>query len=269
MTQFLNTLANLGVSVGIRLLGIIAVLIIGMKLSDFVAKKFEGTKRAQELDPTVRNLLGNLIRWSIRVVMGVIICGMLNIPTASVIAVLSSVGLAVGLALQGGLSNIAGGIMIVFTRPFRVGDCIETGGYLGTVTNIGLFYTTILTLGNSDVVLPNGSLMNATVVNHSREEKRRVLLDFSVAYGSDIELVHKVLLASATNHSLVLQDPAPDVLLVEHGTSALKFRVRAWTMNADYWTVYFDLLEDVKRAFDQFNIEIPYNQLDVHVVEKK
>ena len=269
MNQILNTLANLGLSVGLRLLGIAIVLIVGLKLSNFLAKKFEESKRGAALDPSVRNLLANVIRWGIRVIMIVMICGMLNVPTASIIAVLSSAGLAIGLALQGGLSNIAGGIMIIVTRPFHVGDCIETGGYLGTVKDIGLFYTTIVTLGNSDVILPNGSLMNATVVNHSREEKRRLLMDFSVAYGSDIELVRKVLLATATNHALVLDDPAPDVLLVEHGESALKFRLRAWTMNADYWTAFFDITEDVKRAFDQFNIQIPYNQLDVHLVEKK
>ncbi len=269
MDEFLSYLTTIGVEIAFRVIGIVLVVILGMKLSRVFSKRFAASKRGAELDPSVRNLVSNLILWGVRVIMAVTVCAMLNIPTASVIAVLSSAGLAIGLALQGGLSNIAGGIMIIIMRPFRVGECIETGGHLGTVKEIGLFYTTIVTLANSDVILPNGSLMNATVINHSREEKRRLLLEFTVAYGSDIDLVRRVLLACAANHALVLDDPAPDVLLVAHAESALKFRLRAWTLNADYWPAYFGLIEDVKRAFDQFHIEIPFNQLDVHLIDKK
>jgi len=199
----------------------------------------------------------------------VTICAILSIPTASVIAVISSLGLALGLALQGGLSNIAGGIMIVMFRPFQLGDCITTSSETGVVTDIGLFYTTLTSADKRTIVVPNGALTNSMIINFSREENRRVDLEFTVAYGSDIDLVRKVILASAVNHAAVLDDPAPQVLMTAHGDSALVFQLRAWVRNADYWTVKFDLTEDVKRAFDQFEIEIPFPQMDVHVVENK
>ena len=269
MPEFLNTFLHSSVEIIFRVLGVILVLAVGLRLAKVASRKFHDAKANEHMDPTARGVISKLILWGIRAIVIVTVCALLNIPTASVIAVISSVGLAVGLGLQGGLSNIAGGVMIILFRPFRLGDCITSGDYTGTVTDIGLIYTTITTPDNRSVAIPNGTLTGATIVNYSREEKRRVDLDFSVAYASDIELVRKVMLAAAVNHAMVLDDPAPEVLLTEHGESALVFRLRAWCKNADYWTVYFELTEDVKRAFDQFRIEIPFPQMDVHVVEKK
>ena len=258
MNEFLNTLAQASLDIVLRILGVVLVLVIGLRLGKFLAKKFKDAKANEKMDGTIRNLFSNLIRWAINVLVIVTICGLLNIPTASIIAAISAIGLAVGLALQGGLSNIAGGIMIILFRPFRVGDCITNGSYTGTAVDIGLFYTTLTTPDNNSVVIPNGSLMNSSILNYSRHDKRRVDLDFSVAYDADMDLVRKVLLATAVNHSLVLKDPAAEVMLVEQGASALKFRLRVWCENANYWTVLFDLNEDAKRAFDQFKIQIPY-----------
>ncbi len=268
MNEFLNTLAQASLDIVLRILGVVLVLVIGLRLGKFLAKKFKEAKANEKMDDTIRNLFSNLIRWAINVLVIVTICGLLNIPTASIIAAISAIGLAVGLALQGGLSNIAGGIMIILFRPFRIGDCITNGTYTGTVVDIGLFYTTLTTPDNNSVVIPNGSLMNSSIMNYSRHETRRVDLDFSVAYDADMDLVRKVLLATAANHAMVLQEPAPEVMLVEQGASALKFRLRVWCENGNYWTVLFDLNEDAKRAFDQFKIQIPFDQLDVHVVEK-
>jgi len=269
MSEFLTTLAAMSVDIVWRILGILAVLIVGLKLAKFASKKFLEAKANEKLDVTVRTFISKLILWGIRVLVVVTVCAILNIPTASVIAVISSVGLAIGLALQGGLSNIAGGIMLILFRPFRIGDCVEASGHTGVVTDISLFYTTLTTPDKRSVVIPNGSLTGSTIVNYSREETRRVDLNFSVAYGTDADLVRKVILATADSHSLVLKDPAPEVHLSQHGDSALVFQLRAWCENANYWTVYFDLNEDVKRAFDQFKIEIPFPQMDVHVVEHK
>lgn len=269
MQEFLNTLASVGLDALLRIIGVIALVLVGFKLAKFFANKFEKSSAAEKFDPTMKNVFKTMILWGVRAIVIIMICGMLNVPTASLIAVISSIGVTIGLALQGGLSNIAGGIMIVLFRPFRVGDCINSGSYTGVVIDIGLFYTTLRTGDNSHVVIPNGVITGATIVNYSEEETRRVDMTFSVAYDSDTELVRKVLLATAGNHALVLQDPEPVVVLSEHGDSALVFTMRVWTKNADYWTVNFDLKEDVKRAFDQFKISIPYPQMDVHVVEKK
>ncbi len=269
MSEFLNTLAQASLDIILRILGVIVVLVVGLRLAKILSNKFKEAKANEKMDVTIRNLFGNLIRWSISLLVVVTICGLLNIPTASIIAAISAIGLAIGLALQGGLSNIAGGIMIILFRPFRIGDCITNGTYTGTVVDIGLFYTTLTTGDNNSVVIPNGSLMNSSILNYSRHDTRRVDLDFCVAYDADMDLVRKVLMATAANHSMVLQDPAPSVMLVEQGASALKFRLRVWCANGNYWTVLFDLNEDVKRAFDQFKIQIPFDQLDVHVIDKK
>ena len=269
ISTFLASFASNALDFILRFIGVIAVLCIGLKLARVLAKKFENAKANQHMDPTARNVLSNVILWVVRVVVIVTVCAILSIPTASIIAVISSLGLALGLALQGGLSNIAGGIMIVIFRPFGLGDCITSGGETGVVTDISLFYTTLTTADKRTVVVPNGALTNSTIVNFSREEIRRVDMDFTVAYDTDIELAKKVILGAAANHSLVLKDPAPQVLLTTHGDSALVFQLRAWANNGDFWTVKFDLNEDIKRAFDQFKIEIPFPQMYVHVVEKK
>lgn len=269
LQDFLNNLASVGLDALLRIIGVIALVLVGFRLAKVFANKFDKSKVGEKFDPTTRSVLKTLILWGVRLIVIVMICGMLNVPTASLIAVISSIGVTIGLALQGGLSNIAGGIMIVLFRPFRIGDCINSGSHTGVVIDIGLFYTTLRTGDNCHVVIPNGTLTGATIVNYSEEETRRVDFTFSVDYDSDIDLVRKVLLATAANHALVLQEPAPVVMLSEHGDSALVFTMRVWTKNSDYWTVNFDLKEDVKRAFDQFKISIPYPQMDVHVVEKK
>jgi len=269
ITTFFNNFAANALDFILRFIGVIAVFCIGLKLARVLAKKFENAKANQNMDPTARNVLANVILWVVRIIVIVTICAILSIPTASIIAVISSLGLALGLALQGGLSNIAGGIMIVIFRPFQLGDCITTGGETGVVTDISLFYTTLTSADNRTIVVPNGALTNSQIINFSREETRRVDLTFTVAYESDIDQVRKVLLDTAAAHALVLKDPAPAVILSEHGDSALVFQLRVWSANADFWTVKFDLTENVKHAFDKAGIEIPFPQMDVHMIEKK
>jgi small conductance mechanosensitive channel len=188
----------------------------------------------------------------------------IGVPAASLVAVIGSAGLAMGLAVQGGLTNIAGGIIILCFKPFEIGDFVETSSYSGTVVDIGLIYTTINTPDNKRVVIPNGTVSNASVVDYSAYETRRLDLELSVAYDSDIDMVKETLLSLANAHELVLKDPAPFVRLGTHGDSALIFKLRVWVKSADYWTVNFDLLEASKKVFDKRGIEIPFPQLDVH-----
>ena len=249
----------------IRLLCAVVVLVIGFLLAKWIVKLMKKSKVIEKLDPNMQLLLTNAVSIAIKVlavVTAVIICG---VPEATVIAVLGSCGLAIGLALQGGLSNIASGIVIMFCKPFRVGDFIMAGDISGVVEDIGLYYTKVLTPDNQNMTVPNSTMANATVTNLSTQENRRVDFDFSIDYASDIDLTRKVLLATAAMNDLVLKDPAPEVFVVAHDASAVKVRLRIWCGSADYWSVYFDMWEDVKRAFDKFGIVIPYNHLNVTI----
>ena len=268
MTEIFNKLAGISVDFLLRVLGVLFLVLVGFKLAKVFANKFYTSKLAEKLDPTMRSVFRTSILWGIRILIIVMICGILNVPTASLIAVISSIGVTIGLALQGGLSNIAGGIMILLFRPFRVGDWIASDGHSGSVLDIGLFYTTLRTGDNVRVVIPNGVLTGATIMNYSMEETRRVDLVFTAGYESDIALVKKVLLDTATSHEKALTDPAPVVVLSAHGDSALEYTLRVWTKAADYGTVLFDLRENVKNAFDAAGISIPYPQMDVHVIGK-
>ena len=199
------------------------------------------------------------------IVLGVTVVAILGVPMASVIAVLGSAGAAIALAIQGTLGNLASGIMIVVLRPFRAGDFIEVGGNLGTVLEVGLFSTRVRTPDNRHVVIPNSTLTSSTIINYSSEETRRVDMVASAAYGTDIEKVKAVILAYAESDGQILKDPAPTVRMKDMNTSSIDFTVRVWVKNKDYWDVSFNLSENIYNEFKKNGIEIPFNQLDVHV----
>ena len=186
---------------------------------------------------------------------------------ASLITVVGSCAVAIGLALQGGLSNIAGGLMLLIFKPFKVGDYISSNGLEGFVKSITMFYTTILTTDNKTIQLPNGTLSNSSITNYSANEKRRVDINLSVAYDSDIDKVKKVVNSVIEKHELILQDEDKFIRLKTHGESSLGFVLRVWVKTEDYWTVYFDLMETIKKEFDKNGIQIPYNQFDVHMIK--
>ena len=190
---------------------------------------------------------------------------MLGIETTAIAAAIASAGLAIGLAMQGSLSNFAGGIMILIFKPFSIGDFIDNGTHSGTVTDIGIFYTTLETVDNKVVTIPNGALSNQSVTDYSAKEIRRLDLTFSVSYDSDIDLVKSTLKELAFAHELVMKEPEPFVRLGEQGDSALVFYLRVWVKSSDYWTVNFDMMEASKKIFDKRGISIPYPQMDVHL----
>lgn len=262
---FLNFVNTYIVPFAVRLIAAVVVIVLGFLLAKWIVKLMKKGKGFQKLDPNTQILIENLTGTAIKIltiITAVILCG---VPEATVIAVLGSCALAVGLALQGGLANVASGIVIMFCKPFHVGDFIIAGDITGVVEDIGLYYTKVLTPDNRSMTVPNTTMANATVTNLSAQKDRRVDFDFSIDYASDIDLTRKVLLATASMNDLVLKDPAPEVFIVSHEESALKVRLRIWCETADYWTVYFDMWEDVKRAFDKFNIVIPYNHLNVTI----
>lgn len=266
LQEIVNWLTTAGVKVVIALV----LLVISFKIINAVAKKVEKDceKRCatnSKFDKTLTRTLGNVTKIVLKIVVCAAIVGYLGLDTSGITALIASLGVGVGLAVNGTMSNLAGGVLLLFTRPFKDDDFIEACGYSGTVEDIFICNTKIITPDNKVVYIPNGKLSTSEVVNYSEKPIRRVDLTFSVSYSTDFEAAKSVILQLCDKHDLVLKDPAPTIRVSAHSASSIDIATRAWCNNADYWTVYFDLLEAVKKAFDKAGIEIPFNQLDVHV----
>lgn len=258
-------LVEFATSTGVDLLLSALILVVGFKIVKFFVNRIKNSKTAIKLDPSVRTFLSSLVNIAGKIIIIITAATILGLPTTSVVTIVGSCGLALGLALQGSLSNIAGGFIILVFKPFVVGDFISAGGLEGTVRDIGIFYTKVNTVDNKLIIIPNSTISNQEVQNLSKRTNRRVDLKISVAYNSDIDKVKAVLTDVCRREELVLDDPAPFVRLLEQGDCALVFTVRAWCLNANYWDVYFNLTENTKKALDEADIEIPYPQVDVHM----
>ena len=261
----LNTLVNWATTTGVKLIIALVILLISFKIIKVVCRKIEKSGAKKNADKTVMKTLAYALGLVLRVVVLVCLVGYLGIDTSGITALIASFGVCVGLAVNGALSNLAGGVLILLTRPFRVDDFIEAQGVSGTVADIHITSTKIITGDNKVVYVPNGSLANGNIINYSEKDTRRVDLDFSVAYSADSDKAKAIITEILEKHELVLKDPAPFVRVSAHGTSAMVIKSRAWVKNADYWTVYFDVTEAVKAEFDKNGIEIPFQQLDVHI----
>ncbi len=256
-------------SIGVKILFAAIVLFVGNKLIKFAKKWIKTSKKLDKIDMGVRTFLGSFLGITLYIVLFISIAMILGIPTTSFITALASCGVAIGLALQGALGNLAGGIMILIFKPFKVGDYITTASNSGTVSNITIMYTVLKTPDNKVITIPNGTLTNSVIENYSSSDKRRVDLVFTTAYDCDIEKVKEILLGAANRHEKVLKDPEPFARLTKHGDSALEYTVRVWCNAADYWDVNFDLIETVKKEFDANGISIPYPQMDIHIENGK
>ena len=240
------------------------IIVVGFLLTKLFMKLLRRGKLFNKLDPSVRGFLDSALNILLKLIVVVAAITYAGVPMASVIALIGSMGVAIGLALQGGLSNVAGGVLILVNRPFKVGDFIKVGEFEGVVQEISLFYTTVRSYDGKKIVIPNGTVTSSVVVNNFAEETRRADLSFSVAYSSDIDLVKRVLLDTAKANGRVLADPEPRAVMTEHADSALKFALRVWVKSEDFWEVQFELTEQVKKEFDRAGIEIPFPQVDVH-----
>ena len=265
MEDILKNLSQQSVDFGLKIIGGLIVLIVGFKVINVIEKKLRKPSKFHKIDQSVKSFMVSFATIALKVLLTVIFLSMIGVPMASLITVVGSCAVAIGLALQGGLSNIAGGLMILIFKPFKVGDYISAGGYDGTVKYITMFYTVITTIDNKVVQLPNGNLSNNTIVNFSANPERRVDIDLSVSYDSDIDKVKKILGKLIDSHEMILQDKEKTIRLKKHDESALVFVLRVWVNTPDYWDVYFDLMEGIKKEFDKNGIEIPYNQIDVHM----
>lgn len=261
----LSQLAEFATSLGVKLLGAIILFGVGLKFTSWLSKWIRRSSKLNKLDTSLRSFLASFIKIVMYIVLIITVAMILGVPATSFITILASCGVAIGLALQGSLSNFAGGLMILFFKPFKVGDFIEASGETGTVVEISVVYTELLTLDNKRITMPNGTLTNSIIKNYSSEELRRVDLTFNVAYDSDDQTVKNIICDVIEAHPQALKDPKPFVRVSEHSDSAIVYTVRVWCKNADYWTVYFDILEEVKASFNKNNIKIPFPQVDVHI----
>ena len=265
LEQFFNKIINWVTTEGIKLVIWLFLLWIGWKLARKVVNIMNKTLEKRNVDATVRSFLDTFVEVVLKGVVIYIFLDQVGIKTTGIAALLASAGVAIGLALQGSLSNFAGGVIILLIRPFNVGDYIEGAGHTGTIEKIGMFYTHMATVDNKLILVPNGNLANGSIVNYSAKELRRVDLTFGVGYEQDVLKVKRVLSNVVDAHDLILKTPEPFIALSAHGDSAINFVVRAWVNNGDYWKVYFDLLESVKVRFDEEEISIPYPQMDLHI----
>lgn len=267
--QVMGTIYELLVNFGYKIAGCILAYLIGSKIISYADKKLKNSKLLNKTDDNIKAITLTTVKVALWSVLIITMTSILGIETSSIIALLTSLGVTVGLALQGTMSNVAGGIMIYVLKPFKAGDFVEAGGATGTVTKISLFHTHINTADAKVILIPNSNVTSGKITNYSTSGNRRVDIDFSVGYDSDIEKVKNTILKTALAHDKVLKNPLPFARMTKQDASALVFTLRAWVNNVDYWDVYFDMLEQMKKAFDEAGITIPYNQLDVHLSSDK
>jgi len=249
--------------------GLIA-LVFGWYLAGFLANQLRRLfTRSKSIDPTIGPVLSQLVRYTILIITAVIVLSQFGVATTSILTVIGAAGLAIALALQGTLSNIAAGLMLIWLRPFSVGDYIDGSGTTGTVEEIGLFATKLTTAAGLFLFVPNSSLWNTSIINYSRKKTRRLDVQVGIAYDADIEIARKTLLQLVTSDERVLADPAPLVRVETLGNSSVGILLRCWVPTSEYWNVLPGLVEKTKLALNEANIEIPFNKLDVNLFEMK
>ncbi|MBO6879819.1 MULTISPECIES: mechanosensitive ion channel family protein [Winogradskyella] len=241
-----------------KLLAAILIWIIGLWIISLLLKGIRKAMNKANYDESLKKFLSNLLNWTFKIVLVVIVLGTVGIETASFAAVIAAAGLAIGLALQGSLGNFAGGVLIMIFKPFKIGDFIEAQGESGTVKEIEIFTTKLTTPDNKEVILPNGSLSNGNIINYSTEDMRRVDITFGVGYDSGIKQTKEVIMSVIERHPLILKEPSPAIHVSELADSSINFFTRVWAKTPDYWAVKFDLIEQTKEALDAAGIDIPY-----------
>jgi len=243
----------------------ILTLIVGLFVARLIASGFHKMMSKRKLDPTIVDFVSHMVRYVIVAFVVIAALGRIGVQTTSFIALLGAAGLAVGLALQGSLSNFASGVLIIVLRPFKAGEYIEAAGTAGSVNSVQIFATTLTTPDNKVVVVPNSSILDGNIINYSRMPTRRIDLLIGVSYAADLAKTRQVLENVVKANSRVLATPEPQVAVAELGDSSVNLVVRPWVNGDDYWPVRFELMEAIKNALDEAGIEIPFPQMDVHM----
>jgi small conductance mechanosensitive channel len=255
ITRFINVLVDYSP----KLISAFIILFVGIYAIRLINRIITKVMVQRNLDPTLTKFLSDILIWALRILLFVTFISKLGIETSSFVAILGAMGLAVGLSLQGSLSNFAGGMLIIVFKPFKVGDTIEAQGVIATVVEIQIFVTKMLTGNNQTVFVPNGALSNGTIINYSMQGERKADLTFSISYDSDIKKAKDILLDVLKKNPKVLENPAPEVFVKNLSASSIDFAVRPWAKNANYGAVFSETLENCKTALDEAGISIqPY-----------
>jgi small conductance mechanosensitive channel len=254
--------------VGVWVLNIlfaILIVVVGRIAVKWLMKLVRKLMVRADFDPILVNFASSIVNVVLMLFVFIAALDQLGVDTTSLIALIGAAGLAVGLALQGSLQNFAAGVMLVVFRPFKIGDVVDAGGAMGKIEKISIFSTTMITPDNRDIIVPNGQIYSGTITNYSANETRRVDLVFGIGYGDDMRKAKEIMEDIVAKHELILDDPAPGVAVAELADSSVNFNVRPWVKADDYWTVRADVIEQVKTAFDENGISIPFPQMDVHL----
>ncbi len=267
MEDILKLVEDYAALYGFKLLGAIAILVIGIWLAKLLSKTLGKILNKKEVDATLVKFVTSLVKIALITFVVIAAIGQVGVETASFVAVIGAAGLAIGFALQGSLSNFASGVMLIIFRPIKVGDYIEGGGSSGSVEEIGIFVTILRTPDNKVIYIPNSKLSGDNIVNYSVKDTRRVDMVFGIGYSDDIAKAKQVIESVLNSDSRILKDPAPMIVVSELADSSVNFAVRPWVNSADYWGVYFDTTETIKKKFDENGISIPFPQRDVHLFQ--
>ncbi len=263
--EYLEMIKEFVIAYGMRVLIGIIILIIGFWIIRRIVKATQKLMEKRDVNVSLRGFFSSLISIGLKAMLLISVAGIMGIETTSFIAILGAAGLAIGLALQGTLSNFAGGVMILLFKPFKVGDIIESQGHKGKVKEIHIFVTILLSGENKTIILPNSAVSSGDIVNYSTEGVIRVDMTFGISYDSNIKEAKEILMGIIKNHPKTLKEPAPFVGVSELADSSVNLVVRPYTKPEDYWQVYFDTYEEGKNALDKAGIAIPFPQVDVHM----
>jgi small conductance mechanosensitive channel len=265
MENFVDQARLLALNYGLQLLGSIAILVIGRIVARWLVKVVRGLMERGNVDQTLVSFFGNILYYLMLAIIIVAALNNLGIPTTSIVAILGAGTLAIGLALQDSLGNLAAGVVLIFLRPYRVGDYVQISGEEGFVTEIQLFHTMLTTRDNKNVMVPNNDALDNNIINYSKTELIRLDLIYGIGYGDDLLKAKQILREIAEGHDKIIKDPAPEVVVWELGDSSVNFSIRAYVKVRDEPAVRFAVTEQVKLRFDAAGIEIPFPQRDVHL----
>lgn len=265
MDKYVDKAIELIMVYGPKVLLALLVLIVGLWVIKMMVNAMGKALKKRDVDPGLIPFLRGLFGALLKVVLVVSVISMVGVETTSFVAIIGAAGLAVGLALSGTLQNFAGGVIILIIKPFKVGDFLDAQGYTGTVNEIQIFNTILKTPDNKTVIIPNGPLSTGPMVNFSTEPTRRVDLSFGIGYTDDIDKAKEILMRLMKEDDRVLSDPEPTVTVAQLADSSVNFNVRPWVKAGDYWGLYWDMQERVKKTFDGEGVSIPFPQMDVHL----
>ncbi len=268
-TNILDNLYKLGIENGLNLIFAIITLIVGLWVIKRISKLTSRSFDRQKIDPSLKPFLIGTISIILKILLIISVMMMIGIEMVSFVAILGAVSLAIGMALSGTLQNFAGGVMIILFKPYKVGDFIDAQGYMGIVKEIQIFNTILTTPDNKTIIIPNGGLSTGSMTNFSTEPQRRVDFVFGIGYDDDIDKAKNLIKSLIEADKRILKDPEPFIAVSELADSSVNFVVRVWANAADYWGIFFDMTENVKKLFDKEGVSIPFPQTDVHVYNEK